>query len=353
MFTSAERGDLFARLQANAPQLKTLIVTDRGQCSADALRYTKLITAPPQAAPRDPAMLHETAFILYTSGTTGRAKGVQLTVHGMLWVTAACWTPRDRHERHSTRHLRDRVRAPCAARGRQWPRAALVRGDRRVRRDRCPANVSLAVQPGQVTALLGPNGAGKTTVLRTASGIIRPRQGRVELDGEVVTSQPPFRRATRGLCLIPEGRGIFRSLSVRENLRLHSLPGRRPPADAADRALSVFPALKPRLSETAGQLSGGQQQMLALARAYITQPKVILLDEVSMGLAPQVLDTVFQALRTLAATGVAMLLVEQYVTRAMAMADFVVLLNKGAVAYEGPPSELDEQAVLRGYLGMD
>ena len=93
VFTSAERGDLFARLKVNAPQLKTLIVTDRGQCSADALRYTKLITEPPQAAPRDPAMLHETAFILYTSGTTGRAKGVQLTVHGMLWVTAACWTP--------------------------------------------------------------------------------------------------------------------------------------------------------------------------------------------------------------------------------------------------------------------
>jgi branched-chain amino acid transport system ATP-binding protein len=214
-------------------------------------------------------------------------------------------------------------------------------------------NVSFAVQPGQVTALLGPNGAGKTTVLRTASGIIRPRQGRVELDGDDVTSQPPFRRATRGLCLIPEGRGIFRSLSVRENLRLHSLPGRRPPADAADRALTVFPALKPRLSQTAGQLSGGQQQMLALARAYITQPKVILLDEVSMGLAPQVLDTVFQALHTLAATGVAMLLVEQYVTQAMAMADFVVLLNKGTVAHAGLPSELDEQAVLHGYLGMD
>jgi branched-chain amino acid transport system ATP-binding protein len=213
--------------------------------------------------------------------------------------------------------------------------------------------VSFAVLPGQVTALLGPNGAGKTTALRTASGIIRPRQGRVELDGDVVTSQPPFRRAARGLCLIPEGRGIFRSLSVRENMRLHSLPGRRPPSDAVDRALTVFPALKPRLGETAGRLSGGQQQMLALARAYITEPKVILLDEVSMGLAPQVLDTVFQALRTLAATGVAMLLVEQYVTRAMAMADFVVLLNKGTVAYEGLPSELDEQAVLRGYLGMD
>src|SRR5580704_7206683 len=102
VFTSTERGDLFARLQANAPQLKTLIVTDRGQCGADALRYTKLVTEPPHTGPRDPAMLHETAFILYTSGTTGRAKGVQLTVHGMLWITAACWTPITGLSEHDT-----------------------------------------------------------------------------------------------------------------------------------------------------------------------------------------------------------------------------------------------------------
>jgi branched-chain amino acid transport system ATP-binding protein len=212
-------------------------------------------------------------------------------------------------------------------------------------------DVSFAVQPGQVTALLGPNGAGKTTVMRTASGTIRPRRGRVELDGEAVTTQPPFRRASRGLCLIPEGRGIFRSLSVAENMRLHSLPGRRPSPEAVERALSVFPTLESRLGEAAGRLSGGQQQMLALARAYITEPRVILLDEVSMGLAPRVVEDVFAALHRLAATGVAMLLVEQYVTRAMAMADRVVLLNKGSVAYDGQPSELDEQAVLRGYLG--
>jgi branched-chain amino acid transport system ATP-binding protein len=206
-------------------------------------------------------------------------------------------------------------------------------------------DVSFAVQPGQVTALLGP------TVMRTASGTIRPRRGRVELDGEAVTTQPPFRRASRGLCLIPEGRGIFRSLSVAENMRLHSLPGRRPSPEAVERALSVFPTLESRLGEAAGRLSGGQQQMLALARAYITEPRVILLDEVSMGLAPRVVEDVFAALHRLAATGVAMLLVEQYVTRAMAMADRVVLLNKGSVAYDGQPSELDEQAVLRGYLG--
>jgi branched-chain amino acid transport system ATP-binding protein len=212
-------------------------------------------------------------------------------------------------------------------------------------------DVSFSVMPGQVTALLGPNGAGKTTVMRTACGIIRPRHGRVELDGQPVTAEPPFQRARRGLCLIPEGRGIFRSLSVAENMRLHSLPGRRPSQDAIERALSVFPALKAKLGETAGRLSGGQQQMLALARAYITEPRVIMLDEVSMGLAPRVVEDVFDALNRLAETGMAMLLVEQYVTRAMAMADHVVLLNKGTVAYDGEPSDLDEQAVLQSYLG--
>jgi branched-chain amino acid transport system ATP-binding protein len=213
--------------------------------------------------------------------------------------------------------------------------------------------VSLSVAPGRVVALLGPNGAGKTTVLRVASGIIRAASGTIELGGNEVGSQATSRRSRDGLCLIPEGRGIFRSLTVRENLRLYAAPGRSGQAGALERALTVFPDLANRMEEPAGRLSGGQQQMLALARAYLTEPRIILLDEVSMGLAPRIIDEVFRALHDLARTGVAMLLVEQYVARAMEMADQVVLLDKGTVSYDGPASGLDERAVLRGYLGAD
>jgi branched-chain amino acid transport system ATP-binding protein len=214
-------------------------------------------------------------------------------------------------------------------------------------------DVSFTIRPGQVVALLGPNGAGKTTAMRTATGIVRPTSGCIDLDGEEVSGAPPHVRARKGLCLIPEGRGIFRSLTVRENLRLQAGARSATLADGLERALAVFPALKTRLNDPAGRLSGGQQQMVALARAYVTEPKIILLDEVSMGLAPIVVDEMFAALQLLADAGIAMLLVEQYVTRAMEMADAVVLLNKGTVSFDGPPSELDEQAVLRGYLGFD
>ena len=211
--------------------------------------------------------------------------------------------------------------------------------------------VSFRVGVGQVVALLGPNGAGKTTVLRTASGIVGPTSGSVRLDDIELGKQAPHRRAARGLCLIPEGRGVFKTLTVRENLRLQVPPGRSASNDAIERALAVFPVLGGRMNVAAGHLSGGQQQMLSLARAYVTNPRVVLLDEVSMGLAPRVVEEMFRALRTLAATGTAMLIVEQYVTQAMAIADSVVLLNKGTVTYDGPPSQLDEQSVLHGYLG--
>ena len=213
--------------------------------------------------------------------------------------------------------------------------------------------VTFQVCPGEVVALLGPNGAGKTTALRTASGLVPPTSGTVSISGVDVRKEAPHRRSDRGLCLIPEGRGVFKSLSVRENLRLQIPRGESSPEDAIERALAVFPALGTRMKLAAGHLSGGQQQMLSLARAYITRPKVILLDEVSLGLAPIVVDEMFQALRSLSTTGVGMLIVEQYVTRAMEMADVVVLLSKGVVSYDGPPSGLDEQAVLQGYLGVE
>jgi branched-chain amino acid transport system ATP-binding protein len=210
-------------------------------------------------------------------------------------------------------------------------------------------DVSVDVPRGTVAALLGPNGAGKTTLLKVAAGLLRPSAGTVSVAGQDVSRLSPHRRARAGVCLIPEGRGVFPGLTVRENLVLQV------PTWAAssriDDALELFPVLADRLGEQAGRLSGGQQQMLALARCVLAEPSVVLLDEVSMGLAPIMVDQIFASLHRLAQRGVALLLVEQYVSRALAMADVVYLLNRGDVTYAGPPSGLDEQAVLSGYLG--
>ena len=210
-------------------------------------------------------------------------------------------------------------------------------------------DVDLVVPDGSVVSLLGPNGAGKTTLLRAASGLLDPSAGRIVLDGVDVTGLPPHQLVARGVCHIPEGRGIFRTLTVRENL-VSQAPS-TPPGEAVDRAVEAFPILGERLSQTAGTLSGGQQQMLALARAYATDARVVLLDEVSMGLAPLVVDEIFAFVARLAAEGRSLLLVEQYVTRALAISDFVYLLNKGRLVFAGEPGELDEQQVFRGYVG--
>ncbi len=210
-------------------------------------------------------------------------------------------------------------------------------------------DVSLDVPQGKVAALLGPNGAGKTTLLRVVAGLLRPSQGTVLVGRTDVVRLSPHRRARAGLCLIPEGRGIFPALTIRENLLLQ-IP-RWNKAGSIDDALELFPVLGERLGEQAGRLSGGQQQMLALARCVLAKPSVILLDEVSMGLAPIIVDQIFQSLQRLAARGVALLIVEQYVNRALAMADVAYLLNRGTLTYSGPPAGLDEEAVLHGYLG--
>ena len=197
-------------------------------------------------------------------------------------------------------------------------------------------DVSLTVQPGTVVAVLGPNGAGKTTLLRVASGLLRPSAGSVLLGGVDVTRTRPYARARRGLCHIPEGRGIYPTLTVRENLILHASRGEE--ASALDRAVSAFPVLGGKLRQPAGLLSGGQQQMLSLARAYLADPKVVIVDEASMGLAPVVVDKIFEFLGQIAASGTALLIVEQYVNRALALADHVYLLNKGSVVFSGKPA---------------
>jgi branched-chain amino acid transport system ATP-binding protein len=210
-------------------------------------------------------------------------------------------------------------------------------------------DVSIKVPDDSVVALLGPNGAGKTTLLRVASGLLGASSGRLVLDSEDVTGASTDQLARRGVCHVPEGRGVFPTLSVRDNLRLQAPVD----LDAAmiDGLREVFPRLIERLDQTAGTMSGGEQQMLALAHAYVASPTVVLLDEVSMGLAPRIVDDIFVYLADLAARGVALLLVEQYVARALALADYVYILRKGRIEFAGEPNELGGQAILASYLG--
>jgi branched-chain amino acid transport system ATP-binding protein len=217
-------------------------------------------------------------------------------------------------------------------------------GDAIVLRD-----VSITVPDATVVALLGPNGAGKTTTLRVASGLLRPRSGTVVLDGDNLTRLGPYRRVRRGLCHIPEGRGIFPSLTVRENLILDVPRGKE--REAIEKAIDTFPVLGTRQKQVAGTLSGGEQQMLALVRAYVSDPKVVLVDEASLGLAPLVVDSLFEFLGRLAAAGVALLVVEQYVSRALELASTVYLLNQGEIVYSGEASDLDEDTIFALYAG--
>jgi branched-chain amino acid transport system ATP-binding protein len=210
-------------------------------------------------------------------------------------------------------------------------------------------DVSLRVPVGAVTALLGPNGAGKTTLLRTVSGFLPASLGRIEIGGEDVTRMRPHRRAALGLCHIPEGRGIFGGLSVRENLLMQA--GRGSEQDAVDRATSAFPILGDRLGQRAGTLSGGQQQMLAMAAAYVRDPSLVLVDEASLGLAPIVVDEIFEFLEQRTAEGASLLIVDQFVTRALRMASTAYVLHRGTIAFEGSAEELLRGDVFERYLG--
>jgi branched-chain amino acid transport system ATP-binding protein len=207
---------------------------------------------------------------------------------------------------------------------------------------------SLVVPRRSVVTLLGPNGAGKTTVMRLVSGTLKPLSGTIWFDGLDVTRTAAHTRAAKGICLIPEGRGIFRSLNVRENLELF-----RPTASrdiSLDEVLEVFPVLASRLGQVAGTLSGGEQQMLALSRAFFAKPKIVLVDEVSIGLAPKIVDQIFDTLRRLASEGVSLLIVEQYVRRALELADTVYLLSRGEVVLSGSTKEISYDDVADAYL---
>jgi branched-chain amino acid transport system ATP-binding protein len=212
-------------------------------------------------------------------------------------------------------------------------------------------DVTLKVPAGSVVALLGANGAGKTTLLRVASGLLKPMRGQMTLDGTDVTGWRPHKLVKAGVCHVPEGRGIFPSLTVRDNLRMQCRNGKEEQSIA--KSVEVFPSLGRRINALAGTMSGGEQQMLALARAYVQNPRLALLDEVSMGLAPVVVDEIFAFLDLLAKEGASLLLVEQYVTRALAIADYVYLLNRGEVRFVGEPDELEGSDIFKEYVGVE
>ncbi|MQA75613.1 MAG: ATP-binding cassette domain-containing protein [Solirubrobacterales bacterium] len=215
--------------------------------------------------------------------------------------------------------------------------------------------VDLEVNGGEVVALVGANGAGKTTLLRAMSGLIRPSGGAVEFDGQPIAGEPAHDAVARGLILVPEGRRLFPFLSVGENLTLgaYGRSVRRDRARTMADVLELFPALADRRDQLAGSLSGGEQQMCALARGLMSKPKLIALDEPSLGLAPIIVDQLFGLIRTLADTGLTVLLVEQNVGEALEMAGRGYVLEQGRVTMTGSGEELFGDERLRSaYLGL-
>ena len=210
--------------------------------------------------------------------------------------------------------------------------------------------LSLAVAEGEVVALLGRNGAGKTTTLRSISGLTPPRSGEIRYKGRSIAGLAPHRISRMGIALVPETRGIFSYLTARENL---AIARRRDSRWQMDAVLERFPALRERLESKGRLLSGGEQEMLAIARALMTGPELLLLDEPSQGLAPMVVNAVMDTIRELKAQRVSMLLVEQNVEMALQLADRVYVIDHGTVVFEGPPAVLRaDQGITATYLGV-
>jgi branched-chain amino acid transport system ATP-binding protein len=205
-------------------------------------------------------------------------------------------------------------------------------------------DVSFSIAPGGVLALLGSNGAGKTTIARVCSGLIAPTGGELWIDGTNVTAWRPYRYARLGVIHAPEGRSVFAALTVEENLVLtfRRSRGRGGVAAGLDEAYTMFPRLGERRRQQAGTLSGGEQRMLSLARVLVERPRLLIADELSLGLAPLIVDEVYRTLATISDAGTTLLIIEQHVSHALAIADDVVVLVKGEVAFHGPASEVGD-----------
>ena len=214
--------------------------------------------------------------------------------------------------------------------------------------------VSLAVEKGRITCLLGPNGAGKTTLMLTIAGILKPRRGSIRLDGQEIARLPSARIVARGLALVPENRLVFPQMSVKENLQAGAFQRRDASGIVQDieRMYRRFPRLEERREQLAGTLSGGEQQMLAVARALMSRPRILLMDEPSLGLAPMIVEEVFSIIRALNGDGVTIFLVEQNAHMALKVAHHFYLMEQGRVTFSGEPGKLaEDEVVQRAYLG--
>ncbi len=214
--------------------------------------------------------------------------------------------------------------------------------------------ISLHVEPGEIVTLIGANGAGKSTTLRTISGLLQPKQGTIQFNGQAIHGWAPHRIVENGLLQVPEGRGIFSNLTVDENLQLGAFTRQDRAAIAKDRerALTLFPRVRERLRQHAGTLSGGEQQMLAIARALLARPKLLMLDEPSLGLAPQIVQTIFQVIREINHEGTTILLVEQNAAMALQVAHRAYVIEVGEILMHGPAAELAaSDSVRKAYLG--
>jgi branched-chain amino acid transport system ATP-binding protein len=210
--------------------------------------------------------------------------------------------------------------------------------------------VSFVVPAGCVFALLGPNGAGKSTTLLALGGMVTPTSGCVHVAGTHVNGVAPEKLAKAGACRIPEGRGIFPNLTVAENLRMWTYAADQPMREVEEKAFERFPVLGERRAQVAGTLSGGEQQMLALSRALVSDPEILLLDEISMGLAPLIVTNLYEVVAQLAASGITILLVEQFARTALAVADYAAVMTQGTITAMGEPADI-EDVVQEAYLG--
>lgn len=214
---------------------------------------------------------------------------------------------------------------------------------------------SLALQPGKLTSLVGGNGVGKTTLLRTVMGLVKPWAGKIFFEGQDVSRLPPYAKAEMGLVLVPEGRQLFTEMTIAENLEMGATPQRAKAnyKQNLERVYAMFPRLKERRMQKAGTLSGGEQQMLAVSRGIMAEPKVLMIDELSLGLAPVLVLQLFETLRQLKKLGITVLLVEQNVQMALAVSDYAFVISQGRIEMDGPSRQLAQNEHVRAaYLGL-